>query len=86
VGFVDRVNEAFTQPVPPDNDEITRARWSACHGGQRAVAEYLLERGADINWIGWDHLTPLDAAAQSEADELVDWLRDRGAKRADELS
>jgi hypothetical protein len=25
-----------------------------------AVAEYLVERGADVNWIGWDHLTPLD--------------------------
>jgi uncharacterized protein len=86
LGLLDRVEEVFNQPVAPDNDEITRALWSACHGGQRALAEYLLDRGADINWIGWDNLTPLDAAAHSEVDELVAWLRDRGAKRADELA
>ena len=28
-------------------DEVSRAFWGACHGGQRACAEYLLERGAE---------------------------------------
>jgi hypothetical protein len=39
------------------------AFWCACHGGQLTTAELLLERGADINWIGFDGLTPLAAAA-----------------------
>ncbi|MGH3449696.1 MAG: hypothetical protein ACRDQW_03020 [Haloechinothrix sp.] len=26
--------------------------------GQRSAAEYLRARGSDINWIGWDDLTP----------------------------
>jgi len=27
-------------------------------GGERGSAEYLLDRGADLNWIGFDKLTP----------------------------
>ena len=43
------------------------AFWCACHGGQFTTAELLLDRGADINWIGFDGLTPLDAARRSGA-------------------
>ena len=67
---------------PPGAEGITHAFWGACHGGQRAAAEYLLERGADINWIGWDDLTPLDAAERSEAGDLLSWLRENGARSA----
>jgi len=66
-------------------EDITHAFWGACHGGQRAAAEYLLERGADINWIGWDDLTPLGAAERSEADDLLSWLRENGARSAADL-
>ena len=45
------------RPIPTP-DEVTDAFWAACHGGQREAAEYLLDRGADLNWIGWDDLTP----------------------------
>lgn len=70
----------------PPPDKLTAALWCACHGGQRSSAEYLLERGAELNWISvWDGLTPLDAAKRSSALELVQWLRGRGAKLADEL-
>ena len=55
--------------------KITNALWCACHGGQRETAEYLLDQGADINWIGHDALTPIDAAARSDARQLVEWLR-----------
>jgi ankyrin repeat protein len=54
--------------------EITAAFWCACHGGQRGTAEYLLARGADPNWVGWDKLTPREAARRSGAGELVKWL------------
>jgi hypothetical protein len=70
--------------VPPPN-EITHAFWCACHGGQRESAEYLLARGADLNWIGYDGLTPNDAARRSEAGALVEWLASRGAKSAKDL-
>lgn len=70
----------------PPPDEVTVAFWCACHGGQRHSAEYLLKRGAELNWISvWDGLTPLDAAQRSTTGELVQWLRNRGAKSAKEL-
>ncbi|HET7558647.1 MAG TPA: ankyrin repeat domain-containing protein [Limnochordia bacterium] len=65
---------------------LTEAFWAACHGGQRATADYLLGRGADINWIAdWDGKTPLDAAIGDGFDALVPWLRSHGAKTSDEL-
>lgn len=79
LGVMDRVQEFFAQDVPLAEDEITNAFWCACHGGQRQAAEYLLERGADLNWVGYDDLTPLDAASRSGATELAEWLRGRGA-------
>ena len=67
-------------------DEIAMAFWYACHGGQRTIAELLLDRGAELDWVPpWDGLTPLDAAVRSEAGEVVEWLRTRGARTAAEL-
>jgi hypothetical protein len=57
---IDRVRGYLDAQIPPTAEEITEAFWSACHGGQRQVAEILLRRGAD--WVGWDELTSLDAA------------------------
>jgi ankyrin repeat protein len=65
--------------VQATSEEITNAFWCACHGGQRETAEYLLKRGADLNWIGHDGLTPIDAAKRSGASELLEWLRTLGA-------
>ncbi len=81
-----RVEMSFASESPPTPDEITNAFWSACHGGQQAAAQYLLERGADLNCVGYDGLTPLDAATRSGASELVEWLHDRGARSAKELN
>jgi hypothetical protein len=83
---MDRVAEYFKAVPPPTPDEITNAFWCACHGGQSAAAEDLLDRGADLNWVGYDKLSPLDAANRSGAASLVQWLCDRGAKSAKESS
>jgi hypothetical protein len=96
LGLMDRVVAHFSGPgTPPlypwgksrgvDFDEITVAFWCACHGGQRQAAEYLLDRGAKLNWISeWDGLTPLDVAQRAGATELTQWLRSRGAISAKE--
>jgi ankyrin repeat protein len=85
LGMLDRLETVFAGAAPAA-DEVTRAFWGACHGGQRACAEFLLDRGADIDWIPpWEPLTPLDAAARGGADDLVAWLRSRGARPAAEL-
>jgi hypothetical protein len=85
LGLLDRVQELCVQTPPPAAEHITNAFWHACRGGQREAAEYLLNRGADLNWIGYDHRTPLDVAHESSVSELVDWLLASGAKRAAEL-
>jgi hypothetical protein len=82
---MDRLKEYFAGDTPPTPVEINSAFWGACHGGQRSSAEYLLDRGADLNWIPfWEELTPLDAARRSEARDLTAWLRERGARSAGE--
>lgn len=98
LGLMDRVGEYFTSGGPParhpwggaspgSRNEITVAFWSACHGGQREAAQYLLDKGAELNWPSpWDGLTPLDAARRSDASEVVEWLISLGAKSARELS
>lgn len=86
LGLIDRLERYFVGGPPPTPAEVTRAFWGACHGGQRSSADYLLDRGAELNWIpSWERLTPLDAARRSGADELVDWLRAHGARSANEL-
>ncbi|WHZ03971.1 ankyrin repeat domain-containing protein [Neobacillus sp. YX16] len=85
LGLLNHVKEYFKGSAIPNPNEITEAFWCACHGGQKTTAEYLLEHDADINWIGYDKLTPLDTAHRSNAYELVEWLRSRGANTAADL-
>ena len=84
LGLMDRMLVQFSAAEPPSQEHITEALWAACHGGQRGAAEYLLARGADLNWIGWGDLTPLDVATQEHNDDLATWLRARGARSAAE--
>ena len=85
LGLLDRVEAFFAGESDPDPHVITQAFWSACHGGQRSTAEYLLERGAEINWIGWDEKTPLDVVDENAAPDLAACLRARGAKHMNEV-
>jgi ankyrin repeat protein len=83
LGLLDRVEAAFQATPPPTPDEVTQAFWQACHGGQRRSAAYLLDRGAELNWVAtWDGRTALDLATECGADDLVAWLRGRGARSA----
>jgi ankyrin repeat protein len=82
LGLMSRVKAYFDGVDTPSQNAVTNAFWCACHGGQRAAAEYLLSRGADLNRVGHDKLTPLEAAERSGAAELVGWLRSVGATSA----
>lgn len=58
-----------------DTEERSTALWNACRAGQLAVAQYLVERGADLNWVApWSGETPLSAARHEHRDEIVAWL------------
>ena len=63
------MNELFAD-TEPGRESVTDAFWQACHGGQLHAAKYVLERGADLNWIGYDESTPLE------------WLEAQGARSA----
>lgn len=84
LGLMDRVHAHFAGSERPPAEIVTGAFWSACHGNQRAAAEYLLEQDADVNWVGWGDRTPLDVAIQEGHDALAEWLRSRGARPAAE--
>lgn len=86
LGLLERTKHYFAADTHPSQIEVNTAFWSACHGGQQQCAEYLLDKGAELNWLpDWEELTPLDAANRSNASKLVQWLRLRGAKSASDL-
>jgi ankyrin repeat protein len=66
----------------PPAEEVSQAFWHACTAGQRRAAEYLLSRGADLNWEpDYAHGTPLDAASghSTQQENVITWLRGLGA-------
>jgi uncharacterized protein len=85
LGLIDRLEELLAADPPPSPDVVTNAFWCACHGGQLAAARRLFGRGADLNWVGYDGLSPLDAAVRNGNEELVEWLRSQGAISAKDV-
>lgn len=83
LGMMSRLEELLQGAPPPAAEDVNQAFWHACAGGQRRLAECLLARGADINWIpDYARGTPLDAAGMvyTRRSTLVTWLRAQGAK------
>ena len=76
LGLLDRVDAICAADMPSKRD-LTNALWHACNGGQQAVAAFLLDRGADLYWVGYDHKTPSDVARESGNAALVAWLKSR---------
>jgi uncharacterized protein len=69
----------------PPAEAVSQAFWHACAAGQRRAAEYLLTRGADMNWEpDYAHGTPLDAAGvlSTRQENVISWLRELGAQSA----
>jgi uncharacterized protein len=83
LGLLGRL-EAILGSDPPA-EEVSQAFWHACQGGQRRAAEYLLSRGADLNWQpDYAFGTPLDAATGpgTRQENVLTWLRGLGARSA----
>ena len=77
LGMLDLVRARWNEEPPPTPEEVTRSLWHACRGAQRSTAEYLIEQGGDVSWVGWDRKTPLQVAEESGDAEFVAWLRAR---------
>jgi len=83
LGMLGRL-EAILRTDPQARD-VSQAFWHACAAGQRRAAEYLLARGADLNWEpDYAPGTPLDAASGlgTRQENVISWLRERGARSA----
>jgi uncharacterized protein len=81
LGLLGRL-EALLGSDPPAED-VSQAFWHACTAGQRRAAEYLLSRGADLNWEpDYAQGTPLDAASglSTRQENVISWLRELGAR------
>jgi ankyrin repeat protein len=84
LGMLDRIEQLFEQR-PEAAGEVSQAFWHACAGGQRRAAEYLLARGADLNWEpDYAKGTPLDAASSpgTRQSNVVSWLQELGARKS----
>lgn len=82
LGLMARLTQRLEGAAPPEPGEISGALWNACHGGQLAVAQYLLARGADVNWTApWSGQTPRDIAERAGRTDIVGWLAGKGAIR-----
>jgi hypothetical protein len=75
LGMLDNVRARWEQEPLPTRDEVSRAFWHACRGGQQATAAFLLEHGADADWLGWDDRTPRQVAEESGNAGLIAWIR-----------
>jgi hypothetical protein len=81
LGMLPRLAELVA--AAPDHEEISKAFWHACSGGQRRAAEFLLSHGAELNWVpDYAKGTPLDAASGlgTRRENVLSWLRDLGAR------
>jgi ankyrin repeat protein len=84
LGRLDRLDELMAND--PEPADVNAAFWQACHGGQLRAAQYLLERGADINaTVEYARGTPLDnvSSPDTRRDVMATWLRERGARPGD---
>lgn len=78
-----RVDELLTADPAPSQEDLDEAFWQACHGGQRRMAEYLLDRGANIDTTpDYSDVPPVQVAGEPDTmrSALVSWLKERGAR------
>lgn len=84
LGMLDRLDAIVADGLPAE--AVSQAFWHACAAGQRRAAEFLLARGADLNWEpDYAHGTPLDSATGlgTRQENVITWLREQGARSAD---
>ncbi|HEY5934312.1 MAG TPA: sigma-70 family RNA polymerase sigma factor [Kofleriaceae bacterium] len=82
-GRAPRIGEEAAN-IPPDSavmtgDVVSDAFYIACRNGELAIAQLLLEHGADLNAKGYFGATALHWAAHNGHREVVRWLLECGA-------
>lgn len=77
LGHLEAVTRLLGSAAPAD---VTNACWHACRAGQLGTARELAERGADLDWIGHDGLSPRQAGVASGDRDLAAWLASRPSR------
>ena len=88
LGLMSRLEELLDGQAGTEPQALSQAFWHACAGGQRRAAEFLLTRGADLNWVpDYAKGTPLDAAngLGTRQENVISWLREQGARSSEPL-
>jgi ankyrin repeat protein len=84
LGLMPAITQRVEADLPPKPEQLSGPFWNACHGGQLAVAQYLLAHGADLNWRApWSGQTPLDIAERAARNDIAAWLLGKGATRGE---
>lgn len=81
LGMLTRLDEILGSD--PAEEDVSQAFWHACGASQRRAAEYLLSRGADLNWEpDYADGTPLDSAGGQDTRQqnVITWLTEKGAR------
>jgi uncharacterized protein len=81
LGMLGRVEQLVNEEI--EAEKISQAFWHACAAGQRRAAEYLLSRGADLDWVPpYAQETALDVASGlgTRQENVIAWLRGHGAR------
>jgi hypothetical protein len=80
LGMMPAMMRRFETEPAPEAETLSGSFWNACHGGQLAAAQYLLERGANLNWAApWSGQTSLDIAERTGRSDVAAWLLESGA-------
>ena len=77
LGIHDRLLDLLGES-PPSEVALTEAFFQACSGGQRRAAELLLARAVDVAPGSGG-----DSSLGAQREQLVEWLRDHGARPRD---
>src|SRR6266481_1450847 len=86
LGMLDRLEELLGGQSGTQREALSQAFRHASSAGQRRAAEFLLNMGADVNWVpDYAKGSPLDAACGlgTRHDNFINWLRDRGAQSSE---
>lgn len=64
-----------------ENTDKTQELLEMCYYGHIDQVKPLLEQGIDVNGIGYNGISPLDAARDGENNDIVEYLLSIGAKQ-----
>jgi ankyrin repeat protein len=70
---------ASTGLLDAQDNEGKKPLHTACYWGSRLVVDYLLEAGAEIDFMAHNNYTPIYVACENKQEDMVNFLLEKGA-------